>query len=448
MKRVLLLLFVLIMAMSLVLTGCDNKTPQKEADAPKVEDKETEANKDNNAEEKDAEKAEPVTVTFANFSGGGDTQVHLDAMIDAFQDKYPNITIESETIGFGEYFTQLQTRIASGTAPDCYELNYENFVAYASKDILLEIQPLYADASFSPEVINTKALEAFQVDGVQYGLPASFSDVLLFYNKDLFDAADVEYPTDDWTWIEEQAAAEKIRALADDTYGIFHPIHFWEFYKVVKQNNGSILNDDMTEFTLNTPQNVETLQFMVDRVLKSNVMPSEEQLAGMGDWDLFKAGKVGMIVTGVWAFPDFIENCEANWDIAMEPGMKQKATHFFSNGLVINSDTDKASAAFKWVSFMSSSKEAATIRVNAGWELPAITDQEILDLYMGITPPDNRKAVFDSLDYLVTPPVIEQFSEMADIIGVHLEAAAAGAKTPEEALTDAQKELESKIILK
>jgi multiple sugar transport system substrate-binding protein len=312
----------------------------------------------------------------------------------------------------------------------------------------MEIAPLYETTSFSPKTISARALEAFQVDGVQYGLPASFSDVLLFYNKDLFDKAKVDYPTDDWTWIEEQAAAEKIRALGDDTFGIFHPIHFWEFYKVVKQNGGSILSDDMTEFTLNTPQNVETLQFMVDRVLKSNVMPSEEQLAGMSDWDLYKAGKIGMIVTGVWAFPDFAENCEFNWDIAIEPGMKNKATHFFSNGLVINSDTDKANEAFKWVSFMSASKEAANIRVDAGWELPATTDQEVLDKYMSMTPPENRKAVFDSLDYLVTPPVIEQFSEMADIIGIHLEAAAAGAKTPEEALTDAQKELESKITLK
>ena len=426
-RNVLILLLVTIMAMSLM-TGCA-------------------ANKEDSDTDTAVEITEPVTITFANFSGSGDNQVHLDAMIAAFEEKNPNITIECETIGFGEYFTQLQTRIAAGTAPDCYELNYENFVSYATKGILMEMDSMYGQVGFDPAALNEQALNAFQVDGNQYGLPASFSDVLLIYNKDLFDQANVAYPTDDWTWEDEQVAAEAIRALDDDIFGIFHPIHFWEFYKVVQQNGGSILNEDKTEFTLNTPQNIETLQFMVDRVQKTNVMPSQEQLAGMGDWDLFKAGRVGMIVTGVWAFPDFIANMEYNWDVAIEPGNTSKATHFFSNGLVINTESKEALAAFKWVQFMSASKEAAIIRVNAGWELPAVTDQEVLDLYLSQTPPDNRKAVFDSLEFLVTPPVIEQFSEMADIVGLHLSAAADGSKTPEEALNDAQAELEAKISL-
>jgi multiple sugar transport system substrate-binding protein len=192
---------------------------------------------------------------------------------------------------------------------------------------------------------------------------------------------------------------------------------------------------------------VETLQHLADRITKTNVMPTDAQMSGMGDWDLFKGGRLGMILTGVWAFPDFIKNVTFNWDIAMEPGNVKKATHFFSNGLVINKDSKVADAAFEWVKFMSSSKEAAKIRVDAGWELPAVTYPDVLDAYLKITPPANRQAVFDSLNYLVTPPVIEQFAEMADIMGLHLKAAAQGAKTPAKALEDAQKELELKIKL-
>jgi len=187
---------------------------------------------------------------------------------------------------------------------------------------------------------------------------------------------------------------------------------------------------------------------MVDRVLKSNVMPTEAQLSGMGDWDLFKAGRVGMVVTGIWAFPDFIRDCDFEWDIAIEPGNTKKATHFFSNGLVINKNSKKAEQTLKWISFMSASKEAAKIRVDAGWELPAVTYPDVLASYLEQTPPASRQVVFDSLQYLVTPPVIEQFAEMADIIGRHLEAARDGAKTPQEALDAAQKELEAKIKLK
>jgi multiple sugar transport system substrate-binding protein len=392
--------------------------------------------------------AKPVTIKFANFSSSGDNAKFLDAMVAAAKIQYPNITVDVETIAYGDYFTQIQTRVAAGTAPDVYELNYENFVAYAKKDILLPLEDLYPAASFDPNTMNKNALGAFVANGKQFGLPFSFSDVVLIYNKDLFDKAGVAYPNDNWTWTEEQAAAEKIRALDKNTFGISHPIQFWEFYKVTKQNGGSILSDDMKKFTLNTPQNVETLQFMVNRVLKSNVMPTAAQFAGTGDWDLFKAGRLGMIVTGIWAFPDFAKNITTfNWDIAMEPGMKTKATHFFANGLVLNKDSKEAQAAFQWAAFMCASKEVANIRVDAGWELPAVTDADVLAKYMKLTPPDNRKAVFDSLSYLVTPPVIEQFTQMSDIVGQQLTAAADGKKTPQQALDDAQKECEAKIKL-
>lgn len=170
-------------------------------------------------------------------------------------------------------------------------------------------------------------------------------------------------------------------------------------------------------------------------------------MAGMGDWDLFKSGRLGMLVTGIWAFPDFSENIDFQWDIEVEPGNTAKATHFFSNGLVINQNSKVAEAAFEWLKFMSSSKEAAQIRVDAGWELPAINDEDVLESYLQVTPPDNKKAVFESLDYLVTPPVVEQNAEMTDIINLHLEAARDGAITPAEALREAQKALEEKINL-
>jgi len=389
-----------------------------------------------------------TTINFLEFSSSGGNTIYLEEMKKVFEEQNPDIKVNIETVGYEDYFTLLQTRVAAGTAPDAYELNYENFVTYAKKGVVLDLEPLFAKNKFDTSVLDKNALEAFSLEGKQYGLPAMFSDVVLFYNKDLFDKAGALYPTADWTWHDEQKAAEKIRALGDNIFGIFQPIQFWEFYKVVQQNDGSIFNEDKTKFVVNSPQNVETLQYMVDRVLKTNVIPTEAQLSGMGDWDLFKAGRVGMIVTGIWAFPDFIRDCDFKWDIAIEPGNTKKATHFFSNGLVINKNSKKAEQAFKWISFMSASKEAAKIRVDAGWELPAVTYPDVLASYLEQTPPESRQVVFDSLQYLVTPPVIEQFAEMADIMGKHLEAARDGAKTPQEALDAAQKELETKIKLK
>lgn len=448
MYRTLTLLVVLSILATLLLAGCGATGTKTETPAATAESTAASTEKSTSEPVKTVQ-PEPVTVNYTNFSGSDANAKYLEEMKAEFIKQYPYITLNIETIGFGEYFTQMQTRVAANAAPDSYELNYENFVPYAKKNVLQELDSLFAENKFDSSVINKNALDAFKTDGKQFGLPASFSNVVLIYNKDLFDKAGISYPTSDWKWADEQKAAEKIRALGKNIFGINHPIHFWEFYKVVQQNGGSLLNADKTQFTVYSPQNVETLQFMVDRVIKTNVMPTEAQLGGTGDWDLFKAGKLGMIVTGIWAFPDFTANIkDFKWDIAVEPGNTAKATHFFSNGLVINKESKVAKQAFEWIKFMSSSKEAANIRVDAAWELPAVNYPDVLDKYMKLTPPDNRKAVFDSLQYLVTPPVIEQFTEMSDILGKHLQAAKDGKKTPDQALKDAQKELEEKIKLK
>lgn len=388
-----------------------------------------------------------TTVKFMNFSSSDVNTKYLEEMKQTFEKDNPDIKILIETVGYGDYFTKLMTVVAGGNAPDAFELNYENFYTYAQKGVLLSLEELIEETGFNTSVLNEKALQAFQANGIQYGLPYSFSNVVLIYNKNLFDRAGIAYPTSNWTWADELAAAEKIRKLGPMIFGIYQPVQFWEFYKMVQQNGGSLLNEEKTAFTVNSPENIETLQFMVDRILKSNVMPNDAQMAGMGDWDLFAVERVGMIVTGTWAFPALKEDCDFQWDIAVEPGNTSKATHFFANGLSISKNSKNVEAAFKWISFLSASREAAKIRIKAGWELPAITYPDIIDLYKSTKPPASKEVVFESLNYLVTPPVIEQFAEMADIMNRYLEAARYGGKTPKQALDEAQAELEKSIKL-
>ncbi|MGE5573280.1 MAG: ABC transporter substrate-binding protein [Bacillota bacterium] len=391
--------------------------------------------------------AKKVVITYGNFSAGKDNEPTLNAMKAAFEKAHPDIEVKLQSTGYGEYFRVIQTQVAGGTAPDCYELNYENFVTFAAKNVLTDLGPLFQSAGMDFDAYDENALRAFNYRGKQFGVPVSYSVVLLFYNKDLFDKAKVPYPTNDWTWKDVIEAGKKIRALGDDIFGIIQGVHFWEFYKVIEQNNGSLFNADRTKFTVNSPENVEALQYMVDKVIKYNIEPTQAQKSNQGDWDLFSAGRAGMLITGNWSFTYMKENAKFPWDVVVEPGNKRKACHFFSNGLVINKASKNKDAALKWIKWLSSSRESCTLRVNAAWETPPISDPEIIKLYTSQTPPDNRKAVFESLKYLVTPPVVEQFNEMAQIIDVQLQKARDGEKTPKQALDDAQKELEQKIKL-
>ena len=391
---------------------------------------------------------EPVTIDFMNFSANEGGLLTLGLMKDLFEKENPNIKVNIETFGYDTYATQLQTRVGGGDAPDCFELGLDAFPSYVDQKAILPLDDMMAASSTDLSVLTDKSLQAFSINGTKYGMPYSYSTVVLIYNKDLFDQAGVAYPTADWTWADADAAALKIKALGDDYYGLIQPISTYEFFKVVKQYNGGLLNDDNSAFTVNRAENVEALQRLVDNVLVTNICPSTEQRGSLDEWGVFKLGKTGMIVTGIWAFPSFTTDCAFNWDIAVEPGAATKATHYFANGLAISADSKNAEAAYKWIEFIGTSEQVAQLRVQLGWELPCATYQSAMDQYAKLTPPANRQAVFDSLNYVVPVPQIAQFSQMADILGAELEAAASGSKTPQQALDDAQAALEAAITLK
>ena len=127
-----------------------------------------------------------VKIKYLTFSANPDHIEDLEKIIDGFEAENPNIKVEYEVSPWGDYFTKLQTLIASGTAPDTFELNYETFVTYASKDILLDLTSYINRDDFNVNIYNKKALDAFKLNGKQYGLVESFSNVVLFYNKNLF----------------------------------------------------------------------------------------------------------------------------------------------------------------------------------------------------------------------------------------------------------------------
>lgn len=381
-------------------------------------------------------------ITYFTFSAAPDHLEDLDAMITAFEDANPGITVKVETAPYDSYFTELQTRIAGGDAPDVYELNYENFVTYASRDVLLDVSDrAAADPGFAARFY-PKAYEAFAFDGKQYGLPASFSNVVLFYNKDLFDAAGVAHPTADWTWKDERSAAQQLNDADNGVWGQFSPVTYNEFYKTAAQNGGGVLGPNGSVI-IDQPSSAEALDYMVSAVTEG-VQPTEADLAEVSDGDLFAAGQVAMLTTGIWMFSAFADAPFA-WDIALEPGNTQKAHHFFANATVIAKDTDRADAAWAWSQFLTSSPEVAKIRVDANWELPALSDQSLFDSWLAQTPPESREVVFKALDTLVTPPVVKEQAKMQDTVDGLIQQVLAGSLTSQEALTQAKTEIEALV---
>ena len=387
--------------------------------------------------------ADPVTLTYAHFSGAGAQEETLKKMIEVFETKNPDIKIDLQITGFDDYFTKLATTVGGSNAPDVFEMNMENYLAYMLRGACADLTGLINADNYS-----AGTLEAVSSAGKLYAVPMSFSTCILIYNKALFDQAGIAYPTNDWTWADAQTAAEAITALGDDIWGYYQPITYNEFYKSVKSNGGSLLNEDYTAFTANSPENVAVLDAMLKRVRGENhVQPTAEEMAGRGDWDMFTEGKLGMIITGIWAFPTYTEKCAFDWDIVVEPGYATKSTFFFANVNCVSPSSEKKEAAAKFADAMGSDPDIVQLRLDASWELPTIADQSKLTQYLEITPPANRAAVFDSMDYAAAPPALKESGAATEIINNVLSTLEMNDISAQEALDDIQAQLEDAGLL-
>ncbi|MEV4546290.1 ABC transporter substrate-binding protein [Micromonospora echinaurantiaca] len=379
------------------------------------------------------------TITYLTFSAAPDHLKDLDAIKAEFEKQNPGITVQVQTAAYDDYFTKLQTALAGGTAPDTFELNYENFVTYARAGALLPLdEKAKADKDYDASRLYPKARESFQFKGKLYAVPSTFSDVVLFYNKKLFDAAGVAYPTADWTWADERAAAQKLTNKPKGIYGDYQPVTFHEFYKALAQNGGSFLSEDGKKATFNDAKGLEAAQWLLSK--PGNVQPTVAEIGGKADYDtaLFTSGKLAMWHNGIWQISKLAGTAGLDFDIVTEPGNTQKANAVFMNATAVSAKTKKATAAWKWARFLGTSQKAVETRLASNWELPAVNDQAAFDSYLKKTPPTNRKAVFDALSDIALPPVLDaQQSKMQDIVTQALEKAASGQATPQQALDEA-----------
>ncbi|NJN54528.1 MAG: extracellular solute-binding protein [Anaerolineae bacterium] len=151
---------------------------------------------------------QPQTVSFMVFGDPAERAAY-QSLVDAFMEKYPDIDIEVTHIpSQGDYRTRLATDYAAGTPPDVSLMNYRHIAAFAAKDLLTPLTP-YLDKSdlIQSDDFYPVAINAFTWQGELICLPQNISSLVVYYNQDLFDAAGLPYPADDWTWDDFLATA-------------------------------------------------------------------------------------------------------------------------------------------------------------------------------------------------------------------------------------------------
>ena len=311
--------------------------------------------------EAEVEKELSGEITFATW-GSLDEKIVNERIIEEFHKEYPGIKVNLEYIpSAGDYWTKIDTMFLGGNAPDVLYGHPHNFANWASKDLLLDLDPYFAqDADFfyDEEKFIVEMYDSFKWNGKHIATINGSDTFLLFYNKDMFDAAGVAYPDDDWTWDDFVAAGKKLTILEGDNKQFGFTVPGWPYpaLSIVFSHGGSLFDNmnNPQEVTFNSPETVAGLQFVQDLIYTYQIAPTAQDTETLGG--SFDTGKVAMDITGMWAVVNRKNITDFKWDIAnmpLAPGQPRRTIAFYA-GYAVNKDTANPDLAWEFAKYFQS----------------------------------------------------------------------------------------------
>lgn len=386
---------------------------------------------------------EPVTIkvvsflTYSENAEGAESEV-----VKAFQAAHPEIKVNFQLLPYADYFTSLKTWIAGGTAPDVASLDLSMLQEMATAGSLVDLTPMVESDGYDLTQYYQSTLDMFQNNGGQYGLPASYSNVVLYYNKNLFDAAGLAYPDDTMDWATFMDYNKKLTqdTNGDGTIDIFGTSRLWWPYYMLL-TGATPFNADATQCTLTDQAAIDGFQAMVDLTLTEKVAPSANDLAAQDDWHMFEAGRIAMYPIGPWSITEFNEVItDFDWDATTLPSgpTGKKVTFLFGNAYSVLSSSKQQEAAFEFMKFVTG-PEGDQIRQDAGFEIApikAVAEGSFLKAMEG-KKPTNAAVFLDSAAFAESVPTHARWSEIADAISAQLDSALLGNITVPEAMQNA-----------
>ena len=357
-------------------------------------------------------------------------------VVAAFNRTHPDIVVQMEPAGFGEIFTKLQVALAGGVAPDVVSLNLENYTGFAASGNLLRLDPLMQADAFDLSIYFPAVVDLFRLRGSLYAFPATFSDVVLFYNEDLYSQAGLTGPQSAQSWPEMMDIAKKLtRDLsgdgAADQYG--YAVAWWPMY--IWLGGGEILDETGARTLINSPEAVAGLQAMVDTWLVEGVAPSPAELAVKGDWDRWAEGTLATFPIGPWGLAPFQET-PFDWNAAHHPPIARQATFLFSNPLAITSQSANPQAAWEFLKF-ATGPEGTQIRQDMGYEISPVRDVATASFGRDMRRPCDMAVFLEATSYAKSPPAIPAWNEVSAAIDEQLNQARAGTISVRNAMDNA-----------
>jgi multiple sugar transport system substrate-binding protein len=380
-----------------------------------------------------------------------DFKAALGQVLQTWKNEHPDAKLTTQYSAGSDYWTKVQTEVAAGTPPSLGIGENDLLVSYAKSGVLASIDDRIKSSKIDLSQYPDSAVSQYRwaegdrdsggQGGKMYGLPSDAQGFIFAYNKKLFDAAGVKYPTDDWTWDDVVGAAKEI-TKPGTTWGVLAP-SFEALFRgnFVYSAGGSLTNADFTRSAIDSPESAEAWTWVWDLIHTHNVAP-RPQPANASPVDLFAAGKAGMTFDGIWQVAAWQPIKAFDWDIAMlpkHPSTGKRTTSVESDGWWMYNGAKDPDTAWSLLSFLASEraqKKFASLnyivppsnkKLSQSWydqKPPASLQKALTNVLQDSKKRDGTFNGFSKVDDLITPILQKSFLGNED---VHKSLAAASA---------------------
>jgi len=327
-----------------------------------------------------------VTITFWHGWSAPSEVKAIQATIDGFEDKYPNVTVKSVGNITDDKINQA-LRAGGPNAPDVVSsFTTDNVGEFCHSNAFTDLTPFMDKAGIDPQKTFPAAQLAYtQYEGDQCALPLLSDAYGLYYNKDAFKAAGITSPPK--TMSEFDADALKLTKSSGDSYsqlGFMPNYHGYEstITHFAAQWSPTYFTSDGKSNVAKDPVFASTYEWqkgLVDKL--GGFAKLDKYRTTFGDeWGAknpFMTGQVAMAIDGEWragmiddAAPDL------NYDVAPFPVPDDQASQYgkgYITGTIVGiaSTSKKQNAAWEFVQYLTTDTQAVVDFSNAIHNVPS-----------------------------------------------------------------------------
>jgi ABC-type sugar transport system, periplasmic component len=390
---------------------------------------------------------DPVTLKWALWDW--EATAYYEPLIKAYTDANPHVTIEYVDLGSTDYMTMLSTQLSGGADLDV--LTIKDIPGYANLVKQNHLEPL--NGFIQDKGIDTAAyggtVEQIQVNDEVYALPFRSDFWLIYYNKDLFDKANVPYPTNDMTFDQYEEIARKVTSGsgAEKVYGAHH--HTWrsavQLFGILDGKNTVV--DGNYDFLKPTYERV--LKMQDDGIIMdyATLKTSSTHYSGV-----FYNNSVATMNMGSWFIATQIEKVKSgesaavNWGIVKYPhpeGVEPGTTLGTITSLAVNKKSAKKDAALDFLKFVTGEEGAAVIASTG--TIPAIKNDDVISSIAsidGFPTDENSKEALNTFKTYLEMPMHEKSADIEIILNENHDNIMTKNTTIEQGLADMNKRVE------